>query len=478
MKEEINNIEKLSKIKQRKKSNKIKIKKYKAQIEELERTNKQIRELIKNKNDKEIKKLITIKENSQYRYRQNINEIINERFDNKNAFRLNGVIVIEDSSNKIRTKRFFKDGEELGFFIDSILDKYDDIPNVFFTGDIYIHYRNFKEVKRSDYGKGANEFFDIVEYKGVCSYIPTGNGCFLKCINYIYNKDFTDEYYTFLKSFKRQTNVMLRARIPVFCKRVGIDIGFWSKEKICIMPQSCTERNKFLYVYKQHYCVIWKNTVNDSLPNAAKDVEDNFKYVRNRINNTNLKNVIKYSFPFKEKHNELDNVFIFDIETGNVENKATPYAIGLYDLSRLKYRYKKDLTEDEIITERNNVIKFKAYNGNPVTQMIEYINKNYTGDKIIHRNKSGANIVKSNKITLVAHNSSGFDSYIILNNLLKNTALSSKIVKTDRGIIKLQFNAGNINKTPQYIKIVCRKSHISGSLADIGKEYGVQPQLL
>ena len=110
--------------------------------------------------------------------------------------------------------------------------------------------------------------------------------------------------------------------------------------------------------------------------------------------------------------------------------------------------------------------------------MIEYINKNYLGDKVIQKDKSGANIVKSYKITLIAHNSSGFDSYIILNNLLKNTALSSKIVKTDRGIIKLQFNSGKINQTPQYIKIVCSKSHISGSLSEIGKEYRVQPQLL
>ena len=338
---EINDIEKLSKIKQRKKHNKQKIQKNKAQIKELQRTNKQIRTLSKTNNENELKKLMAIKGNSQYRYRQNINDIINERFDNRNAFRLNGIVQIEDTSTKNKTGRFFKDGEELGFYIDAILDKYDDIPNITFTGDIYLHYRNFREVKRSDYGKGANEFYDIVEYKGLCSYIPTGNGCFLKCINYIYNKDFSTEYFTFLKSFKRQTDVMLRARIPIFCKRVGIDIGFWSREKRRIMPESCTERSKCLYLYKQHYCVIWKNTDNDSLSNAAKEVEDNFKYIRNRINNTNLKNVIKYSFPFKEKHNELDNVFIFDIQTDNVDDKAIPYGIGLYDLSRIKYRYKR-----------------------------------------------------------------------------------------------------------------------------------------
>ena len=478
LEEEIKDISNLSKVKQRKKINKQKLQWKKAQIEELKRTNKQITSLSKDNNESELKKLIANKTNSQYKHRVDIRNIIDDRYNKTNAFRLNGSIEIEGSNNKFKTGRFFKDGEELGFYIDSILDKYDDVPNIYFTGDLYVHYRNFIEVKRSDYGKGATEFLNIVEYKGVCAYIPTGNACFLKSINHIYNKDFSDEYYTFLKTFKRQTDVMLRARVSLFCKRVGIGIGFWSNEDKRIMPRNCPVRNKCLYLYKQHYCVIWKNNDNDSLLNAAKEVENNFQYIRNRINNNNLKNIIKYSFPFKEKHNELDNVLIFDIETGNVEDRAIPYGIGLYDLSRLKYRYKKDLTDNEIITERKNVIKFKAYDGNPVVQMVEYINKNYTGDKIIHRNKSGVNIVKSYRTTLVAHNSSGFDSYIILNNLLKNTALSSKIIKTDRGIIKLQFNSGKINNTPQYIKIVCSRSHISGSLAVIGREYSVQPQLL
>ena len=319
---EINDIGKLSRLKQKKKNNKDKIKKSKAQIKELERTNDQIRKLIKNRDDREIKKIIYTKENSQYRYRQNINEILNERFDNKNIFKLNGTLVIEDTDNKIRTNRFFEDGEELGFFIDAILDKYDDIPNILFTGDIYVHHRIFNEVRRSDYSKGADEFFDIVEYKGKQCYIPTGNACFLKCINYVYNIDYTAEYYTFLKTFKRQTNVMLKTRIPIFCKRVGINIGFCSEEKKRILPRSCPERNKCIYLHKHHYCVLWKNSIRESLLTSSKEVENNFQYIRKEIDNRKLKNVIKYSFPFKQNHHELDNIFIFDIETANVEDKA------------------------------------------------------------------------------------------------------------------------------------------------------------
>ena len=43
----------------------------------------------------------------------------------------------------------------------------------------------FDKVNRSDYGKGSNHLFDIEEYNGKNCYIPTGQNCFLKCINYL-----------------------------------------------------------------------------------------------------------------------------------------------------------------------------------------------------------------------------------------------------------------------------------------------------
>ena len=135
------------------------------------------------------------------------------------------------------------------------------------------------------------------------------------------------------------------------------------------------------------------------------------------------------------------------------------------------------MKDDEIIGERNQVTKFKADNGNPVLQIIDYINKNFIGDKINKKNKSGANIVKSYKITLIAHKASGFHSYVVMKNLDKKKT-SLKTVKTDICVVKLSFISGLINETPQYFKIICSKSHISGSLAERGTEYGVQSELL
>ena len=68
-------------------------------------------------------------------------------------------------------------------FMDKTPDKYDDQPSIFYTGNIFRSFRNFKRRNRSQYGRGANEHNKFSEYEGENCYIPNGNGCFLKCIN-------------------------------------------------------------------------------------------------------------------------------------------------------------------------------------------------------------------------------------------------------------------------------------------------------
>ena len=147
-----------------------------------------------------------------------INILIEDTGKLKNGFFTNGHFTLGEEG-KIDTNRFFKDSKELSEFIDKILDQYDDHPSIYYTGNIYRYFKNFKRVNRSKHGRGANEFNNILEYKGENCYIPSGNGCFLKCINFIFNKDFNKEYFEFIKSYKRRTNVMPRCRIPEFCKR-------------------------------------------------------------------------------------------------------------------------------------------------------------------------------------------------------------------------------------------------------------------
>ena len=435
----------------------------------------------KEENEIDLGLFLELAEENKIIYNQTpINNRIEDMEKLTNGFFTNGYFTLGEEG-EINTNRFFEDSNELAKFIDKILDKYDDHPSIYYTGNIYRYFKNFKRVNRSEHGRGANELNNILEYKGKNCYIPSGNGCFLKCINYIFNKDFSKEYFEFIKSYKRRPNVMARCRIPEFCKRYKIDIGIYDLNSQRILPQTVKQKDICVYIHKNHYCVIWKKNRKDSLLNGVNEIDKNFKYIKNKINEENLKQRIRYRFPKHETKDHLKNVFVFDLETHNDQEFAEANAAGLYDVNRLRDKWDRDLTPDELVIERKNVLIFDASNGNCVMNMLKYISENYDGDERTYIDKDGDEIISSYRLLFVAHNSPGFDSWVVLNSLVKEIT-ELKIIKTARGLISLSFRCGvkivNTLEVPQYVKFTCSKSHIKGSLEKIGKEYGLQPELL
>ena len=205
-----------------------------------------------------------------------INILIEDMEKLKNGFFTNGYFILGEEG-EIDTNRFFKNGDELAKFIDKLLDKYDDHPFIYYTGYIYRYFRNFKRVNRSNYGRGADEFNNIEEYEGKNCYISSGNGCFLKSINYIFEKGFSTEYFEFIKSYKRRPNVMGRCRIPEFCKRYKIDIGIYDLNGKRILPWTVKQKNICVYIHRNHYRVLWKKSRKDSLLNGVQEIENIFK---------------------------------------------------------------------------------------------------------------------------------------------------------------------------------------------------------
>ena len=464
---------------------KLKIKQLKNKIKNLPKENPfdltDIVEKQKEENEIDLGLFLELAEENKILYNQvPINTLIEDMEKLKNGFFTNGYFTLGEEG-EIDTNRFFKDSDELAKFIDKILDKYDDHPSIYYTGNIDRYFRNYKRINRSEHGRGANEFNNIEEYNGKNCYIPSGNGCFLKCINYIFDKDFSIEYFEFIKSYKRRPNVMSRCRIPEFCKRYKIDIGIYDLNSKRILPWTVKQKNICVHIHRNHYCVIWKKNRKDSLLNGVQEIENNFKYVKNIINENNLKQRILYRFPKHEPINQLENVFVFDLETHNDQEFAETYAAGLYDMNRLRDCWYRDLNSDELIIERKNVTVFDASNGNCIMNMLKYISENYDGDERTYIDKDGDEIISSYRLLLVAHNSSGFDSWVVLNSSVKEIT-DLKIIKTARGLISLSFRCGvkivNTCEVPQYVKFTCSKSHIKGSLNKIGKEYGLQPELL
>ena len=68
-------------------------------------------------------------------------------------------------------------------------------------------------------------------------------------------------------------------------------------------------------------------------------------------------------------------MFVFDLETSHDQEFAEVYAAALYDVNRLRDWWDRDLTAEEILPEREYVTVFIKSCGNPVMNMLKYIQK-------------------------------------------------------------------------------------------------------
>ena len=174
-------------------------------------------------------------------------------------------------------------------------------------------------------------------------------------------------------------------------------------------------------------------------------------------------------------------MFVLDLQTHNNQKFAEAYTARFFDKNRLRDRRDGELTTDELVIEKENVTVFNGSNGNLVMNLPNYISENYEGDGGKYIDKDGGEIVSSYRLLLVAHNSSGFDNWVVLNSSIK-LITELKNIKTARGLISLSFWCGaEINNTyevPQNVNFTSSKSHIKGPLEKIGREYGLQPELL
>ena len=109
----------------------------------------------------------------------------------KNGFPTNGVFILGDEKEK-ETNRSYRNGSELAKFLDKILDNCDYHPSIYYTGIIYRFFKSFKQVNRSEHERGTNKNNKILEYEGENCFVPSGNGCFLKCIICFFKNYFTE----------------------------------------------------------------------------------------------------------------------------------------------------------------------------------------------------------------------------------------------------------------------------------------------
>ena len=78
---------------------------------------------------------------------------------------------------------------------------------------------------------GCDAFKNFLEYEGQLCYIPTGNACFRKCLEYIYKRDFSNEYKELILSSDGCKNIMTLAKVQPFFRKYNLDIGVYNLNK-------------------------------------------------------------------------------------------------------------------------------------------------------------------------------------------------------------------------------------------------------
>ena len=131
----------------------------------------------------------------------------------------------------------------------------------------------------------------IVEYLGNKCYIPTSGNCFIKCVNFFTNKDYTQEFVAFIRTEQRRSNVMTSARIQPFCGNYNINIRCYDGFRVC--PRSITQRNTAIKMHNNHFCLIWKPDDISFNQVIEDELEPNVKVVDNVITDEHVESFVK-----------------------------------------------------------------------------------------------------------------------------------------------------------------------------------------
>ena len=398
---------------------------------------------------------------------KNLHEIKQEILqDYTGDFEMDGDLKVGDEIRQTLTR--FKNMDNLEAFINSIDQDYDS-EDAIFNGFIYkLDTPQFNKVNRSQYGNGCSFDKIIIEYQGNNCFIPTKGYCFIKCVNFLTGEDYKKQYLDFIRIEQRRSNITTKARIQRFCRANNINLGYYNVDRV--FPRSVTNRDSALYSYNNHFCLIWKSE-NVSFNQAIIELKNNFKIVDSYITGENVNCHFKYEYKPKKIESPLTNFIVYDLETHNTD-RARPYCISFYRLSKIAGRYDRDPTKNELKKSIQDTIALAG--DKCISNALDFCLK-LKGEEYEISNK----VVEYN-LQMHAHNGSGSDTWIVLNNLDCDKRIVN-VIKNGKGIIELKVFIGYIEKNkrkiPQYLHFRCGVTQLNYSLKKLGKTFKLPKSL-
>ena len=157
---------------------------------------------------------------------------------------------------------------------------------------------------------------------------------------------------------------------------------------------------------------------------------------------------------------------MYDLETSN-KIRVVPYCSCIYKLSKISGKYHRDISEKEYQKCLNDSVVFEGtdcINESVVFEGTDCINEMLDHVLSFKAEPKKYQIVEYN-LYLIAHNGSGFDSYVVLNNLPQWRTVN--LIKNGAGIVSLEIFKGYLDekkKIPQYVHFRRGRVHIKSSL--------------
>ena len=137
-------------------------------------------------------------------------------------------------------------------------------------------------------------------------------------------------------------------------------------------------------------------------------MDDNFKIVDNYITEEYITSHFKYEFIPKKIESHLTNFIVYDLETHNTD-RARPYNMAFYRLSKIAGRYERDPSQEDLQKSIDDTIAFAG--DDCIGNALDFCLK-LKGEERKVKSKIVYYILQ-----LHAHNGSGFDTGVIFNNL-------------------------------------------------------------
>ena len=319
----------------------------------------------------------------------------------------------------------FRNIDDFESYINSIDEDYDSDDSIFNDYIYKLDTSQFNKVNRSQYGYECDFKLDNIQYRGINCFIPTKGFFFVKYFKLLRGEQYQEQCIEFIRNEKIRSNIMTKARIQPFCRANNINLGYYDGERV--FPRSVTERKIALYLYNNHFCLIWKPE-GVSFNQAMQELKDNFQIVDNYITEENVNSHFEFFYKPKKIESHLTNFIVYDLETSKTD-RARPYCISFYRSSKIAGRYNRDPTVIELNKSKKDT--FAIVGDNSVGNALDFLLK-FKGEERKNKNK----VVEYN-LQLHAHNGSGFNTWIILNILPCDKRIVD-VIKNGKGKIELK----------------------------------------